>query len=229
MRSRMRRSMRMGRGGPVRSPIGCRLGSVPCPGRNLQRWGQWVPVVTEIVGSGDEATLTGRAELAYWTGRSGDAAGGADPVPTTAPRPDGSARTPPSRHPQPPAATSPPGPEKAVTSPAALTLYQQLLPDQEEVLGPRHPNTLETRGDIAAWTGEAGDAASALTLFQQLLPDLLDVLGACRPRHPRRPQQHRPMDRGERRRRRRVDPASTTASRSRGVARNPPPGHADHP
>ena len=40
----------------------------------------------------------------------------------------------------------------------ALQLYRELLPDQEHVLGPDHPDTLLTRYDIAHWTGKAGDA-----------------------------------------------------------------------
>ena len=49
------------------------------------------------------------------------------------------------------------------------------------VLGPDHPDTLATRGNIAAWTGQCGDAAEALRLSQELLPDQVRVLG---PGHP---------------------------------------------
>ena len=39
-----------------------------------------------------------------------------------------------------------------------LWLFRELLPDQERVLGRDHPDTLTTRGNIAYWTGETGDA-----------------------------------------------------------------------
>ena len=58
---------------------------------------------------------------------------------------------------------------------------QQLLPDLERVLGPVHPQTLGTRGNIAYWAGECGDATKALRLYRELLPDLERVLG---PSHP---------------------------------------------
>ena len=46
----------------------------------------------------------------------------------------------------------------------ALRLFPELLPDQERVLGRDHPDTLNTRSNIASWTGEVGDAR-ALRLF----------------------------------------------------------------
>jgi hypothetical protein len=46
---------------------------------------------------------------------------------------------------------------------------------------PGHPDVLATRNNIAAWTGECGDAAAALQLFRELLPDVVRVLG---PDHP---------------------------------------------
>ena len=41
---------------------------------------------------------------------------------------------------------------------------------RERVLGPEHPYTLATRGNLADWTGKAGDAAAARDLFAALLP-----------------------------------------------------------
>jgi tetratricopeptide (TPR) repeat protein len=48
-------------------------------------------------------------------------------------------------------------------------------------LGPDHPGTLTTRNNIAAWTGDCGDAREALRLFSELLPYRERVLG---PDHP---------------------------------------------
>jgi hypothetical protein len=48
-------------------------------------------------------------------------------------------------------------------------------------LGPDHPGTLTTRNNIAAWTGDCGDAREALRLFSELLPDQERVLGADHP------------------------------------------------
>ncbi|WP_420063573.1 tetratricopeptide repeat protein [Micromonospora chokoriensis] len=49
------------------------------------------------------------------------------------------------------------------------------------VLGPDHPHTLATRGNLARWRGEAGDPASAATACADLLTDQVRVLG---PDHP---------------------------------------------
>ena len=46
----------------------------------------------------------------------------------------------------------------------------------EWVLGPEHPETLKSRGNLAYWTGEAGDAAGARDQFAALLPLLERVL-----------------------------------------------------
>ena len=45
-----------------------------------------------------------------------------------------------------------------------MRLFAELLPDMERVPGRDHPNTLRTRDNIAAWTGEVGDAREALRL-----------------------------------------------------------------
>jgi hypothetical protein len=56
-----------------------------------------------------------------------------------------------------------------------------LLPVRERVLGPEHPDTLDVRGNLARWTGAAGDAAGARDQFAALLPVLDPVSG---PEHP---------------------------------------------
>ena len=63
----------------------------------------------------------------------------------------------------------------------ALRLSRELLADWTRVLGADHPETLTTRGNIAAFTGETGEAREALRLFLELLPDLTRVLGADYP------------------------------------------------
>ena len=65
--------------------------------------------------------------------------------------------------------------------PPTSPLFRELLSDQVRVLGPDHPDTLTTRGNIAASIGWCGDAAAARRLFRELLPDLVRVLG---PDHP---------------------------------------------
>jgi hypothetical protein len=54
-------------------------------------------------------------------------------------------------------------------------------PRVESRFGADHQDTLTTRNNIAAWTGEGGDAREALRLFQALLPDRVRVLGADHP------------------------------------------------
>ncbi|MEU8004405.1 tetratricopeptide repeat protein [Catellatospora sp. NPDC049111] len=56
-----------------------------------------------------------------------------------------------------------------------------MLVDFLRVLGPDDPDTLVTRGNLAYWRGEAGDAAGAVAAYEQLLDDQLRVLG---PDHP---------------------------------------------
>jgi hypothetical protein len=49
------------------------------------------------------------------------------------------------------------------------------------VLGAQHPRTLQTRSNLARFTGEAGDAAGARNQYAALLPIRERVLG---PEHP---------------------------------------------
>ena len=54
-------------------------------------------------------------------------------------------------------------------------------PRVESRFGADHPDTLTTRANVAAWTGECGDAREALRVFQALLPDRERLLGADHP------------------------------------------------
>ncbi|MGH8534465.1 MAG: tetratricopeptide repeat protein, partial [Gammaproteobacteria bacterium] len=54
-------------------------------------------------------------------------------------------------------------------------------PRMTATFGPDHPDTLSTRGKIAFWTGQCGDAPKALRLFEELLPDQARVLGSDHP------------------------------------------------
>ena len=60
-------------------------------------------------------------------------------------------------------------------------LLDQALAIAEAQLGPDHPNTLTTRGNLASWLGEAGQVPEAITQTQQLLDDRARVQG---PDHP---------------------------------------------
>jgi Tetratricopeptide repeat len=62
-----------------------------------------------------------------------------------------------------------------------LRLCADLLPSLEQVLGPRHPDTLAVRGNIAFLTYQCGNSIGALQLARDLLHDREEVLG---PRHP---------------------------------------------
>ena len=59
--------------------------------------------------------------------------------------------------------------------------YAALLPVDERILGPEHPETLRTRHNLAHWTGKAGDTAAAHDQLAQLVPVLERILG---PEHP---------------------------------------------
>jgi Tetratricopeptide repeat len=67
--------------------------------------------------------------------------------------------------------------------PAARDLFRQIVDayDEDDALGPGHPDTLVTRHELAYWTGEAGDAAGARDQCAALLPMIERVLG---PGHP---------------------------------------------
>ena len=58
----------------------------------------------------------------------------------------------------------------------------ELLPVRERVLGPGHPDTLNTRHELATWTGSAGDPAAARDQDAGLLPARERVLDLLRVR-----------------------------------------------
>ena len=65
---------------------------------------------------------------------------------------------------------------------AARDQFAALLPVDERVLGPEHPDTLHQPAQTSPrWTGQAGDAAAARDQFAALLPIIERVLG---PEHP---------------------------------------------
>jgi hypothetical protein len=62
-----------------------------------------------------------------------------------------------------------------------ILIGEPLLADMERVLGADHPDTLQTRGNLAAAYREVGRTAEAITLNEQTLADRERVLGADHP------------------------------------------------
>ncbi|MFJ2154200.1 NB-ARC domain-containing protein, partial [Streptomyces microflavus] len=60
---------------------------------------------------------------------------------------------------------------------AARDHFQHLTETTGDHLGEDHPDTLTTRGNLASWRGEAGDAAGAAEAFADLLEHMVRVLG----------------------------------------------------
>jgi DNA-binding MarR family transcriptional regulator len=63
----------------------------------------------------------------------------------------------------------------------ARALGDQILAARMRFFGPDDPDTLTSRGNLAHWTGEAGDPAAARDLFTDLIVDRSRVLGAEHP------------------------------------------------
>ena len=145
----------------------------------------WQQIVVAYVGTdahGPEhpQTLNARANLAYWTGQAGDAAGardqfaallviqervlGSEHSQTLATRGELSRWT-----------------GEAGDAAGARDQLAALLPIQEQVLGAEHPDTLATRASLASYTGETGDAAGARDQLAALLPIQEQVLGSEHP------------------------------------------------
>ena len=60
-------------------------------------------------------------------------------------------------------------------------MYEGLLPDMARVLGPDHPHTLTTRGNLANAHRQAGNVSTAITMYEALLAGRTRILG---PDHP---------------------------------------------
>ncbi|HMR03139.1 MAG TPA: tetratricopeptide repeat protein [Candidatus Competibacter phosphatis] len=152
----------------------------PIPADNLRRWQSWAERLRPVYGPDHPHTLTTRANIATWTGETGDAATALRLLQELLPvrqrvlgtdHPD-TLRT---RH----GIASWIGATGEIAT--ALRLLQELLPVRQRVLGFDHPDTLITCADIASWTGRIGDAATALRLLQELLPVRQRVLGHDHP------------------------------------------------
>jgi len=63
----------------------------------------------------------------------------------------------------------------------AVEYFHSLLAESTRRLGPDHPSTLTTRGNLAGWRGESGAVSAAIEESEELLADVLRVLG---PDHP---------------------------------------------
>jgi hypothetical protein len=124
---------------------------------------------SDAYGPEHRGTLGARANLAFWTGMAGDAAGARDQYAALLPLDE--------------RIYSPEHRETLVTRnqlaiwtgqagdvAGARDQYAALLPATERVLGPEHSDTLIARGSLAYWTGEAGDAVGARDQFAALLP-----------------------------------------------------------
>ena len=145
----------------------------------LRLFTELLPDQERVLGRDHPDTLTTRNNIARWTGEAGKRARRCNSPPRCCrTRSVCWAATTPTRSPH--AATSRTGPARRATR-AGVATFAALLPDQERVLGRDHPNTLATRGNIAAWTGEVGDARGALQLYSDLLPDQERVLGRDHP------------------------------------------------
>jgi Domain of unknown function (DUF4062)/Tetratricopeptide repeat len=134
----------------------------------------------DAYGAEHRDTLTARANVAWWTGVAGDAAGARDQFAALLPI---SKRVLGPEHPDTLTARGSLArwTGQAGDPAAARDLFAGLLPISKRVLGPEHPDTLTARGSLARWTGEAGDAAAARDLFAGLLPAYERVLGVEHP------------------------------------------------
>ena len=131
-----------------------------------------------MLGADHPDTLIARGHLAYWRGEAGDTAGAATGFEALLQRIWCGCWVPMTATPSRPADIWPTGEGRPGTRPARLPGSRRCSRDLVRVLGADHRDTLITRGHLAYWRGEAGDAAGAAAGFEALLADLVRVLGA---------------------------------------------------
>ena len=133
-----------------------------------------------VSGPEDPATLSARAQLAYWAGMAGDAAGARDQYAALVPADE---RVLGPEHPKTLAARANLAGWAGMAGDAAgaRDQYAALVPVAEGVLGPEHPDTLADRANLAYWAGMAGDPAGARDQYAALSPVRERVSG---PEHP---------------------------------------------
>jgi hypothetical protein len=134
----------------------------------------------DAYGPGHPGTLGACHQLAYWTGKAGDAAGARDQFAALLPVSEEILGA---EHPT--SLTVRYGLARwsgtAGNAAGARDQFAALLPVRERVLGSEHPDTLTTRADLAHSTGEAGDAAGARDQFAALLPVYERIQGSWHP------------------------------------------------
>ena len=138
-----------------------------------------LPIRERVLGPEHPDTLTTRPTSPAGPGRRGMRPGPATSSPRCCPSRSGSSARAPGHPDRPANLASWTG--EAGDAAGARDQFAALLPVEERVLGPEHPDTLSTRANLARWTGEAGDAAAARDQFAALLPVRERVLG---PEHP---------------------------------------------
>ncbi|EIV96216.1 BTAD domain-containing putative transcriptional regulator [Frankia sp. QA3] len=69
----------------------------------------------------------------------------------------------------------------AVQLEEAIRLCRQLSQQAVEYFGPRHPDTLILRDQLAMWLGDAGQTQEAITSLGSLIPDMVAVFGRDHP------------------------------------------------
>jgi len=82
---------------------------------------------------------------------------------------------------------------------SARDLWQQIVHAREQVFGSEHPAALIASGDLATWTGEAGDPAGGPRPIRRAAAHPGADPGPRSPAHPGRPRQSRSLDRVRRR------------------------------